>query len=107
MATFSATFSTVSVPNDAGKVPEVMKGRDAVRIANLTTSGSSQNLQATGGGDWAAPESGFVAITCDGAVNLHIAASPTAAATAGFALNSGERLFLGVVTGDKIAVINA
>ena len=106
MATFKATYTQVTVRSGGQAIQPVMDGKGATRLTDLTTSGTSQIVQS-GGSDFEAPFAGYITMFANGAVNVQIAASPTAAATAGFALQSGERLELAVEAGDKIAVIDA
>jgi hypothetical protein len=91
-----------------GDMLQACRLSSAVRIADLTTSGTSQLLQATGGGNWSAPGNGMVSFVCDGAVNVIAGTgTPTAVATAGTYVGANERVFFTVRTGEKIAAINA
>lgn len=107
MATFKATFGKVSARADTGATVQIIDLATAVRLANLTTSGSSQIVQDIGGGDWTAPEDGFVVMHCDGAVDVAAGTSPTAAATAGAPVLANVPAAYAVSGGDKIAVKDA
>lgn len=110
MATLHATFFTIGDAARAATgstMPFPHIGRaDEERLTDLTTSASSQVVQYDGG-DWTAPTDGFVAMVCDGAVNLEAGASPTASATAGFYLPASTWLVFAVGEGAKLAVIDA
>ena len=106
MATFWATFTTVHNVAKSGGALKLIKGRDAEGLTALTTSGSSQIVQRSAA-DWSAPDTGAVSVRADGAVWIHIDASPTAVAATDHFLAANERLEFAVESGDKIAVINA
>ena len=103
MASFWATFTTVRNAVQSGGALKLIKGRDAEGLTVLTTSGTSQIVQRSAA-DWSAPDVGALSVRADGAVWIHIDASPTAAASVDHYLASGERLEFGVQAGDKIAV---
>lgn len=110
MAAFRATFFTIgeearAETSSTMPVPHVGRA-DEERLTDLTTSASSQVVQHDGG-DWTAPTDGFLALVCDGAVNIAAGASPTAAATAGFYLPASTWLTFAVAAGHKLAVIDA
>lgn len=109
MATFKATFCVVNkssrtaVSGETMPVPELSS---ATRLTDLTTSGSSQNVQESGA-DFEAPSAGFVRLFSDGAVNIAAGASPTASATAGMAVPANTVYDIALREGEKLAVINA
>lgn len=111
MATFRASFMQVS--EEAR--PDVQKSGDplpvghlstAQRLTDLTTSGTSQEVQF-GGSDWTSPGNGMLVVFCDGAVHVAAATTPTAAATAGFYIAANTYHYLTVAKDHKLAVINA
>lgn len=109
MTVFRATFGLTDnqhVSIKPGPGNPVFRGRGANGLDELTTSGASQIVQ-DGGGDWTAPQTGYVRMKADGEVWVKIAAAPTAAAEADWDMLASERLELAVEEGDKIAVINA
>lgn len=107
MATFRATFFTVTETTRAltgATMPlPVLPG---TRLTDLTTSGTSGAVQASGS-DWTAPSDGVVQVVCDGAVNIASGTSPTAAATAGFYLPASTVMHFAIPAGHKLAVIDA
>ena len=112
MATFWATHNIVGNRARTTTMP-VMRGSDAEGLRPITTSSSSQIVQR-GGADWKAPNHGFIAIRCDGAVFIHIDAAPTAVKGAVGAtdpvdwyLPADETRDFEVLPGEKIAVIDA
>ncbi len=106
MATFWATFTTVrNTPRSGGSL-NLIKGRDAEGLTVLTTSGTSQIVQRSAS-DWEAPSTGALVVRTDGAVWLHFAAAPVAAASTDHYLAANESKEYGVETGDKIAVKDA
>ena len=78
----------------------------ALRLNNLTTTGSSAIVQY-GGADWEAPKAGFIMVVCDGAVDIAAGSAPTAGATAGVHVPANTPREFSVLAGDKLAVINA
>lgn len=110
MATFTATFYPLSAFDDravTGSTMMILPLSAGVRLANLTTSATSQIVQLSGS-DWSPTENGVVAIFCDGAVNIAAAPAPTAAATAGQNIPANIGIYPVVIAaGEKLAVINA
>jgi hypothetical protein len=108
MATLRATFMTVESRALTGATLQAADLSGATRLADLTTSGASQVMQAVGGGDFVAPAGGIVVfdVSAD-AVNVAAGAAPVAAATAGVYLRAGLSYAFTIDTGDKIAAINA
>jgi len=107
MATFWATYNTVENRGRVGYESQpVMKGRDAEGLTALTTSGTSQIVQRAAA-DWAAPDTGYVTLRCDGAVWVHFALVPVAAASTDWYIPANETRDFSVMAGDKIAVIDA
>lgn len=106
MATFRATFCQVqNQTNASGKSMPVLRGRGAVGLTELTTSGTAGNVQS-GGSDFTAPRSGYVTVVCDGAVWVKFATDPTAAVGDAYYLKADERMEFSLETGDKISVID-
>lgn len=107
MATFSAAIVAVSIKSVGGGPLPVADLSTAVRLGDLTTSGSSQNVKDSGGvDDWVAPDDVIVMMTCDGEVDIAAAAAPTAAATAGWRLQAAIPTPMSVRKGHKLAVID-
>lgn len=108
MATFTASFVRVclSARAEDTTIMPVADLSSAVRLTNLTTSGTSAVVQS-GGGDWEAPYNGILRVVCDGPVNIVAAVSPTAAATAGVYVPAGHVDHFTVNAGHKLAVIDA
>ena len=106
MATFWLTYGTVDNRARSGGTQPVLHGRSLLGAAALSTSGSSQTIQRAAV-DFSMPDHGMITVRSDGAVWVHIAAAPTAAAGVAFYLAAAERMEFSVEPGDKIAVINA
>lgn len=109
MAKLRAVFTKVR--NRAGLRGETMPALDlssAVRLADLTTSGTSQRMQAVGGGDWTAPDgNGFLWLVSDGNIEIAAGVNPTASATVGFPLTANVPVTLSIADGHKIAARDA
>lgn len=112
MATFWATHNIVDNRSKTTTLP-VMRGVDAEGLRPITTSGTSQTVQR-GGADWTCPNHGYLTIRCDGAVWIHIDASPTAVKGVAGATDpvdwyipANETWDFSVEPGDKLAVIDA
>ncbi len=110
MAVFRSTFGLADSQHianrsrTAGGNP-VFLGRGANGLDELTTTGTTAKVQ-DGGGDWSAPQFGYVTMIATGAVWVHVAAAPVAVVAKGFFIEASERLELAVEAGDKIAVID-
>ena len=65
MATLRASFMTVAGRSSTGATLQACDLSGATRLADLTTSGTSGLVQATGGGNWSAPKAGVVMLTAD------------------------------------------
>ncbi len=107
MATLRATFMTIEARAPTGATLPVCDLSGGVRLADLTTSGSSLILQAIGGGDFVAPSAGVVLLSADGAVNVAAAAAPVASSSTGAYLFASTPYTFTVKRSDKIAAINA
>ena len=106
MATFWATFNYVENRARTGDTMPVMKGSDAEGMTILTTTGASGIVQRSAT-DWVAPDRGIVSMRCNGAVWVHVDASPEAAPGIDHYLAADERREFSVQTNDKIAVEDA
>jgi hypothetical protein len=107
MATLKASFHTLAARAPTGSTIQAVGLSGAVRLANLTTSGSSQILQAVGGGDFVTPSAGVLLLTADGDLNVVAGSAPVAAATAGAFLTTAFPYTFTVDAGVKIAAIDA
>ncbi len=108
MAVFRSTFGLADSQHMANRPDRgegVFIGRGANGLDELTTTGTTGKVQ-DGGGDFAAPQDGYVTMRCTGPVWVHVAEAPVAVVAKGFFMDLGERLTLWVVEGDKLAVID-
>jgi len=109
MATFRACFvplSTLETRANTGSTLEVVDPSLVTRLTNLTTSGSSQNVQENAT-DFVAPANGLIYGSCDGAVDVLTGDDPTAAATAGIPLLASVQFAFAISSGHKLAVKDA
>ncbi len=109
MAVFRSTFGLADNQHIANRARTaggnpVFLGRGANGLDELTVTGTTAKVQ-DGGGDWSAPQYGYVTMRATGPVWVHVAAAPVAVVAKGFFMDLGERLTLAVEEGDKIAVI--
>ncbi len=110
MAVFRATFGLADSQHIVNRARTnfgnpVFLGRGANGLDELTVGASSAKVQ-DGGGDFSAPQYGYVTMRATGPVWVHVAAAPVAVVAKEFFMDLGERLTLAVEEGDKIAVIN-
>ena len=106
MATVRVFFGQCDGLTETGASVAVFRLGSVERLANLSSSGTSAVLQAVGGGDWTAPQDGFVQIVTDGDVSAVSGDAPTATATTGALITSGNPEHFNVLAGEKIAVID-
>lgn len=105
MAVFRATFTPVSGTRSFGQGLPAPLGTGATGLTELTTSGTSQNVQS-GGADFEAPAIGIVSLRATGDVWVSFGAAPTAAVEADWFIASGTDRDFVVLEDDKIAVID-
>lgn len=111
MATFTASWVQI-MPRagtvvSSGQMMPLADLSSAVRLTNLTTSGTSGIVQS-GGGDWTVPTGGGVLmIACTGNVIVTAGLAPTASATTGVYVPAGAQFAFTVAPGHKVAVIDA
>lgn len=107
MATFRSSFGDVSARATTGATMPVLDLASLVPLADLSTSGTSGIVQASGGGDWVAPRDGFVRVISDGAVKVASGSTPTAGSTSGAYVPANVAESFSVLAGHKVAVIDA
>lgn len=108
MGVFRSTFALADdqMPyTKNGEGMSALRGNGAIGLTEMTTAGTSANVQS-GGADFQAPNHGYVTLKCTTAVWVRVAAAPTAAVGSDFYLDANERIDLAVIPGDKIAVID-